>query len=112
MPKKCWLHCCMQYNAPGAVVCLENFQRRKMRQKLNLEGSGCKDCLVHFFCCCCALVQEEEELKNPFNREILLGEKDSPYTIPKQPKRRQERMVYTSSSNEQESTDEQNAQAS
>ena len=74
-----------------------NFQRRYIRQKLNLKGNGCLDCLVHYFCNPCALVQEEEELKNPFNREILMGDKGLHHVIRKQPKRRQEHMEYPKS---------------
>ena len=55
--------------------CAATFQRREIRQKLNLQGDGCQDCLCHWFCHCCTLVQEEEELKNLINREILLAEK-------------------------------------
>ncbi|KAI3945618.1 hypothetical protein MKW92_032099 [Papaver armeniacum] len=38
--------------------------RTKFRRIYNLEGSDCKDCLIHFWCESCALCQQYRELKN------------------------------------------------
>ena len=73
-----------------AGTCLGSFQRRHLRQKLNIRGDGCTDCLAHSFCLCCALAQEDRELQLPVNREILAAEKPRNYIVRQQPGHRPE----------------------
>ncbi|EPS39947.1 hypothetical protein H072_6363 [Dactylellina haptotyla CBS 200.50] len=47
----------------GAQWVMGCMQRGELRRKYNLDGSGCGDCVKHFFCECCTLVQEDRESK-------------------------------------------------
>lgn len=45
---------------PWVPVCM---QRQEMREKFDLEGNGCVDCLATCFCTCCAQIQQDNEVR-------------------------------------------------
>ncbi|KAI3332077.1 PLAC8 family-domain-containing protein [Xylariaceae sp. AK1471] len=54
----------------GAINCFTGcgwiyamLKRGEIREKYNIEGSGCGDCCVSFWCSCCALIQQDNEVK-------------------------------------------------
>jgi len=69
---------CMGYAA--LCTCLPPFnfilglmQRREIKRKYNLEGSGCGDCCKTFCCGCCALIQEENEVLSRTKKTQAMG---------------------------------------
>ncbi|KAI1386779.1 PLAC8-domain-containing protein [Hypoxylon trugodes] len=38
-------------------------KRSEIRERYKIEGSGCNDCCVSFWCSCCALIQQDNEVK-------------------------------------------------
>ncbi|KAI8957254.1 PLAC8-domain-containing protein [Daldinia sp. FL1419] len=38
-------------------------KRTEIRERYNIQGSGCGDCCVSFWCSCCALIQQDNEVK-------------------------------------------------
>ena len=91
---QCWTYTFANSGGCPIAECLASANRRDLRQKLNLRGNGCLDCLSHFCLPCCALSQEDYELKNQLNRDILMAEKGRKYTIRTQPRQRHEKMQY------------------
>ncbi|KAK6333806.1 hypothetical protein TWF730_003989 [Orbilia blumenaviensis] len=47
----------------GASWVMGMMQRGEARRKYNMEGTGCGDCMRHFFCECCTLIQEHREIE-------------------------------------------------
>ncbi|KAI1470926.1 PLAC8-domain-containing protein [Daldinia caldariorum] len=54
----------------GAISCFTGcgwiyamLKRTEIRERYNIEGSGCGDCCVSFWCPCCALIQQDNEVK-------------------------------------------------
>ncbi|CCX07369.1 PLAC8 family-domain-containing protein [Pyronema domesticum] len=45
------------------ISCIQRMmQRKEIREKHNLEGGCCGDCMKSCFCSCCELAQEENEV--------------------------------------------------
>jgi Cys-rich protein (TIGR01571 family) len=63
-------------------------QRRRLRQKFGIEGSGCTDCLSACCCNCCAQVQIENELVDRAEESLLQSQ---------QPPINSQRMAYAQS---------------
>ncbi|KAF3178092.1 hypothetical protein TWF106_011165 [Orbilia oligospora] len=57
----CWGFCGLMIC--GAQWIMGMMQRGEARRKYNMKGSGCGDCMRHFFCGCCALIQENREVE-------------------------------------------------
>ncbi|KAI3337741.1 PLAC8 family-domain-containing protein [Ustulina deusta] len=38
-------------------------KRTEIRERYGIQGSGCNDCCVSFWCSCCALIQQDNEVK-------------------------------------------------
>ncbi|KAI1482351.1 PLAC8-domain-containing protein [Daldinia eschscholtzii] len=38
-------------------------KRTEIRERYNIEGSGCGDCCTSYWCPCCALIQQDNEVK-------------------------------------------------
>ena len=38
-------------------------KRGEIRERYNIQGSGCSDCCVSFWCSCCAVIQQDNEVK-------------------------------------------------
>ncbi|KAI0011571.1 PLAC8-domain-containing protein [Xylariaceae sp. FL0662B] len=54
----------------GALTCFTGFgwiyallKRGEIRERFEIEGSGCNDCCVSYWCPCCALIQQDNEVK-------------------------------------------------
>ncbi|KAI0525948.1 PLAC8 family-domain-containing protein [Xylaria bambusicola] len=54
----------------GAVTCFTGcgwiyamIKRGEIRERYGIQGSGCGDCCVSFWCSCCALIQQDNEVK-------------------------------------------------
>ncbi|KAI1430200.1 PLAC8 family-domain-containing protein [Xylaria sp. FL1777] len=54
----------------GAISCFTGFgwiyamlKRGEIRERYGIQGSGCDDCCVSFWCSCCALIQQDNEVK-------------------------------------------------
>ncbi|KAI1276767.1 PLAC8 family-domain-containing protein [Xylaria sp. FL0933] len=54
----------------GAISCFTGcgwiyamLKRGEIRERYGIEGSGCGDCCVSFWCSCCALIQQDNEVK-------------------------------------------------
>jgi len=57
--------CCCGFCVLGGLSwILGCVKRGEMREKFNIEGSGCEDCCYWFFLPFCALSQEARELKS------------------------------------------------
>ncbi|KAK6521808.1 hypothetical protein TWF506_002012 [Arthrobotrys conoides] len=63
----CWGFCAL--GICGVQWVMSMMQRGEIRQRYNLEGSGCGDCCRHFWCECCVLIQEDRETET---RKALL----------------------------------------
>ncbi|RVD80417.1 uncharacterized protein DFL_008314 [Arthrobotrys flagrans] len=57
----CWGFCGLMIC--GAQWIMGMMQRGEARSKYNMKGSGCGDCIRHFFCQCCSLIQENREVE-------------------------------------------------
>lgn len=42
-------------------------QRGRVRERYNIEGGGCGDCCVSFWCPCCGLLQQANEVEERQN---------------------------------------------
>ncbi|PYH83654.1 PLAC8-domain-containing protein [Aspergillus uvarum CBS 121591] len=58
----CCLYCLVGYCGLGFIPLM--LKRGKLREKFQLEGSGCGDCFKSFCCPCCTLVQNEKEAES------------------------------------------------
>ncbi|KAI2620657.1 PLAC8-domain-containing protein [Hypomontagnella submonticulosa] len=38
-------------------------KRNEIRERYDIEGGGCSDCCVSYWCSCCALIQQDNEVK-------------------------------------------------
>ncbi|KAI1073958.1 PLAC8-domain-containing protein [Whalleya microplaca] len=54
----------------GAINCFTGcgwiyamLKRGEIRERYQIEGSGCNDCCVSFWCSCCAVIQQDNEVK-------------------------------------------------
>ncbi|KAI1369622.1 PLAC8 family-domain-containing protein [Xylaria arbuscula] len=54
----------------GAISCFTGcgwiyamLKRGEIRERYGIQGSGCGDCCVSFWCSCCALIQQDNEVK-------------------------------------------------
>ncbi|KAF3090731.1 hypothetical protein TWF102_007326 [Orbilia oligospora] len=63
----CWGFCAL--SVCGFQWVMSMIQRGEIRQRYNLQGSGCGDCCRHFCCECCTLIQEDRETET---RKALL----------------------------------------
>lgn len=48
------------------VVWVGTIYRGKLRDRYQIPGSGCEDCLMHTFCRCCAIAQEARHVDRDF----------------------------------------------
>ncbi|KAK0941704.1 hypothetical protein LTR48_000283 [Friedmanniomyces endolithicus] len=54
-------------------------KRKELRTKFGIQGNGCTDCLVSYFCHPCSIAQMETELKDrAATAPTGLGEKSAP----------------------------------
>ncbi|KAI0172223.1 PLAC8-domain-containing protein [Hypoxylon sp. FL1284] len=58
---------CMIYTAiaccTGCAWIYGMMKRSEIRERYQIEGSGCNDCCVSYWCPCCALIQQDNEVK-------------------------------------------------
>jgi len=61
----CFLQCCGWYCLANCALApfLQCSNRGKIRNKYNIEGNPCTDCLVSCCCTCCDLIQQDKEVK-------------------------------------------------
>ena len=60
--ESCFIYCLA--DICGFGICAGVAVRGKIREKKNIEGGICSDCMAHICCHLCALVQEAQEVQD------------------------------------------------
>ncbi|KAH7141899.1 PLAC8 family-domain-containing protein [Dactylonectria macrodidyma] len=66
----CALFCGLQVFL-GCGWILNMTKRKEIRERFGIEGSGCSDCCVSYWCPCCALIQQDNEVKGRLLQEAV-----------------------------------------
>ncbi|KXT11287.1 hypothetical protein AC579_1671 [Pseudocercospora musae] len=77
----CWIFCgasCFHFGWLATLL-----KRMELRERFGIQGNGCTDCLVSYFCTPCTLAQMETELKDrAASAQGGRGTQDAGYVAP------------------------------